>query len=232
MTPAKSLACAGLIAVGLVTALTRFVDPTLHAATHAASQAAAPAQTVPPLDADLTPLTTKNLVGHRLWIVVFDKSAMELADVGRAASDAVQWTKEMTPNVDLVAVAVISATGLQVLQDFTTNDAKVQRALAQFGAAPADVGATRYPAAAPSLDEFSNDVRLNGLKTICNALSPWKENKKMLYYTSGMTRTDMDNQVQYREALDLCNSAHVTIGAIDARGLLSGARGRGRGGAR
>jgi hypothetical protein len=227
MTRPKSIAFAGLIAVALVTTLTRFVSPALLAA----AQVTASVQTVPPLDADLTPLTSKNLVGHRLWIIVFDKSSMPIEDMQRATTEAVKWMTEKTPNVDVVAVAVISSTGLEVLQDFTTNTAKIQKALAEFNAAPADASATRLNAAA-DLDALSNDVRLNGLKTICDALTPWKEKKEMLYFTSGMARADADNQVQYREAVDACESAHVTIDSLDARGLMSGGLGAGQAGGR
>jgi VWFA-related protein len=226
MARTKSLAFTGLIAVALVMVLT----PRARIALHAAAQAAGPTQTVPPLDADVTPLTSKNLVGHRLWIMLFDKSSMQIEDIRRAAADAVKWSAEKTPNVDVVLVAVISSTGLEVLQDFTTIDAKIQRALAEFNAAPVDAAATRLDAAAPEIDAMTNDARLNGLKTVCEALKPWPEKKEMLYFTSGMARGDAENQVQYREAVGTCEKAHVTIDAIDARGLMAGGQGAGRAG--
>lgn len=221
MMRTTSHAFAGLIALAAVTMLTGWAGSALNAA----AQVAAPPQTVPPLDADLTPLTSKNLVGHRLWLIVFDKSSMQAEDVRRSSADAVQWSTQKTINVDVVAVAVISSAGLEMLQDFTTNDAKIQQALAAFHDAPVDAGAARLPAGAPDLDALSNDFRLTGLKTICDALKPWPEKKEMLYFTSGMARGDADNSLPYRDAVAACERAHVTIDSIDARGLTVLGRG-------
>ncbi len=218
MTRTKALVLPGLVAVALVVVSTHVVGPLLHAA----GQVAAEAQTVPPLDADLTPFTTKNLVGHRLWIIVFDKSSMQSDDIQRVATEAARWNTQKTPNVDVVAIAVITSAGLELLQDFTTNDGKIQRALAAFSTSPLDAGAARTTIAAPDLDALSNDTRSTGLRTICDTVKPWKEKKEMLYFTAGSARGDADSQSQYRDAINACEAAHVTIDSIDARGLTMG----------
>jgi VWFA-related protein len=220
MTRPKSPVFSG-IAVALVMASTSFVDPLLRAA----AQVTAPAQTVPPLDADLTPFTSKNLAGHRLWVIVFDKTSMQSEDIQRVAAEAVKWNNEKTPNVDVVAVAVINTTGLELLQDFTTNDAKIERALAAFSTSPADAGATRLAVAAPDLDALSDDTRSSGLRTICDTVKPWRETKEILYFTAGAARGNADSQGQYRDAVNACEAAHVTIDSIDARGLTVSGRG-------
>lgn len=223
MTRTRALVLPGLVAVALVMVSAHVVGPLLHAA----GQVAAAAQTVPPLDADLTPFTTKNLVGHRLWIIVFDKSSMQSDDIQRVATEAASWNTQKTPNVDVVAIAVITSAGLELLQDFTTNDGKIQRALAAFSTSPLDAGAARTTIAAPDLDALSNDTRSSGLKTICDTMRPWKEKKEMLYFTAGSARGDADSQSQYRDAINACEAAHVTIDSIDARGLTALGRGTG-----
>ncbi len=216
-TRTNSIALASMIAMSLAVVMNRAAAPTLDAAT----QTGAAAQTVPPLDADITPLTSKNIAGHRLWILLFDKTSMQLEDVQRASADAATWNAEKTPNVDVVAVAVIGSAGIQMLQDFTSNDAKVRRALAAFTAAPLDPGSMRRNDVTPDLDALSSDTRGSGLKSLCDALKQWPEKKEMLYFTSGAARGDADTQTIYRDALSTCDKAHVTIDPIDARGLMA-----------
>ena len=162
MTRTKAPMLPGLVAVAFVTVSAHVLGPRLHAA----RQSAAPAQAVAPLDADLTPFTSKNLVGHRLWVIVFDKSSMQSDDIQRVAAEAAKWNTQKTANVDVVAIAVITSTGLELLQDFTTNDGKLERALAAFSTSPLDAGAARTTIAAPDLDALSNDTRSTGIRTI------------------------------------------------------------------
>jgi VWFA-related protein len=142
-----------------------------------------------------------------------------------------------------------------VFQDFTTNKDKIHKALNSFaaadGTAPIDVDmstsatdeaqatatddTTTVDESAQALDTFNNDVRLIGLKTICDALKGIQQKKAMLYFSSGMTRTGSDNQVQYRAATNACAKSNVMIDTIDARGLQAvvaggNARSGGRGG--
>jgi hypothetical protein len=143
------------------------------------------------------------------------------------ASEAARWNTQRTPNVDVVAVAVITSAGLELLQDFTTNDDKVQRTLSAFSASPVDAGATRLAVAAPDLDALSNDTRSSGIKTICDTVKPWKEKKEVLYFTTGAAQGNADSRDQYRDAINACEAAHVTIDTIDARGLTAFGRGTG-----
>ena len=50
---------------------------------------------------------------------------------------------------------------------------------------------------------------------------------EMLYFTAGSARGDADSQSQYRDAINACEAAHVTIDSIDARGLTASGRGSG-----
>src|SRR5580704_11912268 len=115
MARPTSFAVAVAVALGL--ACLGLMSPALRAE----RQGAAPPPAVAPLDADSTPFTAKNLVGHHLWVIVFDRSSMQIEDIRRAAADAMAWANDKTPNVDVVAVAVINSTGLELLQDFTTD---------------------------------------------------------------------------------------------------------------
>jgi hypothetical protein len=148
-----------------------------------------------------------------MWIILFDTSSMQPADVQKAAAAAIKWASEKMTSADLVLVASISST-IQVFQDFTTNPDKIRTALNTFASSnvsaigSADSGATA-----------NNDARLIGLKVICDALKPIQQKKAMLYFSSGMTRSGADNQAQYRAATSACANANVMIDTVDARGL-------------
>ena len=144
----------------------------------------------------------------------------------------------MSP-ADLVAIASIGST-LQILTDFTTDQAKVLATLQAFaaaeGTATADVDAstmasdeaanaataadtTAVDASAQELDTFNNDMRLRGLKTICDNLLHVAAEEGVLYFSSGMQRNGSDNQVELRAATNSCVRANVTLNPVDSRGL-------------
>jgi len=199
----------------------------LYAEPSRAQGTASPPQTVAPLDADSTPFTSQNLLGHHLWIVVFDKSTMRVEDVQRSADDALAWSRQTIANVDLIAVATIGVSGAQMLQDFTTNHAKIERALAGFGRTAPDADAGRSGGGATSdLEQQADDVRLGGLKLICTSMKAWKVPKDLLYFTAGMDR-GAENSLSYRDAVTACEGANVTISTFDPRGLTGRSAGRG-----
>jgi len=215
--------------------------------TVAAPKPAAQPATPPPdagdkpaaVDAVNGPLTTDEVAGHRVWVLLFDTSSMQPEDVQKAADSAVKWAKEKMSPADLVAIASIGST-LQILTDFTTDQAKVLATLQSFaaaeGTATGDVDAstmasdeaanaataadtTAVDDSAQELDSFNNDMRLRGLKTICDNLLPWQQKKAVLYFSSGMQRNGSDNQVELRAATNACVRANVTLNPIDSRGL-------------
>ena len=212
----------------------------IAAAPMLASATGQPAATrTPTVDAANGPLTTADVAGHRVWVLLFDTSSMQPEDVQKATDAAVKWAKDGMTSADLVAVASIGST-LQVLTDFTTDRNKVLSALAAFGAAEgigtgavdastmttdeannAATGAdsTAVDASSQELDTFNNDVRLRGVKTVCDSLRVWQQKKALLYFSSGMQRNGSDNQVEMRSAINACVRANVSLNPVDSRGL-------------
>jgi VWFA-related protein len=205
--------------------------------------AAAPATSTAPvpaaIDAAVAEVTSEELAGHRIWVLLFDTSSMQPEDVQKAADAALKWAKEKMTPADLVAVASIGS-AFQVLSDFTTNKEKIVAVLQAFagaeGTATAAVDAstmaadeatnaaaatdvTAVDASAQELDSFNNDVRLRGLKTMCDGLLHWKQKKAVLYFSSGMQRNGSDNQIEMRAAVNACVRANVILNPVDSRGL-------------
>jgi VWFA-related protein len=193
----------------------------------------APAAAAP--DAEARPLSSQDLAGRRLIVLLFDISSMQPEDVQRAVDSATKYVNETMSPADMVAVATVSST-LDVLTDFTADRARVGTALARLGytegtaTAPpaADTVATDEQTAADesttsedtaAMDMFNNDVRLRALKALAETLAPLEQKKSILYFSAGMERSGEDNQVELRAAINAAVRAHVAIYPVDTRGL-------------
>jgi VWFA-related protein len=190
------------------------------------------------IDASAGPLTSADVAGRRIWVLLFDTSSMQPEDVQKAADAAIKWGQDRMSPADLVAIASIGST-LQILTDFTNNREKVVATLKAFavtdGTATADVDAstmvsdeltntsatdaTTVDASTQEMDSFNNDIRLRGIKTICDGLLTIQQHKSILYFSSGMTRNGSDNAVESRAAVNACSRANTSINPVDARGL-------------
>ena len=171
-------------------------------------------------------------------MLLFDTSSMQPEDVQKAADAAIKWGKERMSPADLVAVASIGST-LQILSDFTNDKEKIVSVLKGFavtdGTATADVDASTMAAdeatntattatatvdaSVQELDSFNNDIRLRGIKTICDGLLSIQQRKSILYFSSGMARNGSDNAVESRAAVNACSRANTSINPVDSRGL-------------
>jgi VWFA-related protein len=180
------------------------------------------------------PMTSQDVAGRRLMVLLFDISSMEPEDVQRAVDSASKYVAEQMTAADLIAVATVS-TALEVLTDFTGDRTKVAQTLAKLGytegtatppaeastvatdeaAAEAEVAASE----ASELDMFNNDVRLRALRTLADALAPLEQKKAIVYFSAGMQRTGQDNQIELRTAINSAVRAHVSIYPVDTRGL-------------
>jgi VWFA-related protein len=197
---------------------------------------ARPAASTPAAETEAPkPMSSQELAGRRLIVLLFDISSMQPEDVQRAVDSATKYVNEKMAPADMVAVATVSSQ-LDVLADFTADRAKVGGALAALGykegtaTAPptASTVATDEQTAADettasedtaALDMFNNDVRLRALKALAETLAPIEQKKSILYFSAGMERSGEDNQVELRAAINAAVRAHVTIYPVDTRGL-------------
>jgi VWFA-related protein len=195
------------------------------------SAAAAAATVVPTASPPaVAPVRREDLAGRRLLVLLFDLSSMQPEDVDRAGRAAVEYVDQQMTGSDLVAVASIDTT-LEVLSDFTADRDAVKRALATFTAVDgvafdtpaAETAATDEAgaagAASAEYDLFNNDARLRAIKTLSDALAPIEQKKAILYFSSGMTRSGSDNQVELRAATSAAVRANVSLYPVDTRGL-------------
>jgi VWFA-related protein len=191
----------------------------------------APARTEP------TPAIPVDLPGRRLVVLLFDANAMEPEQLARAVKSAEQYVDGRMSAADMVAVASIGTTGLEVNQDFTSDRAALKRAVVRVGGmgetgddAPAstqadqsvDTGETAgFAPDTTELDLFNIDRRLRAIEDLANALLPIQQKKSVVYYSNGMAGASIDNQVELRAAIDRAVKANLAVYPVDTRGLTA-----------
>ena len=216
----------------------------------AAAATATPTTTPSPVTPPATPaaLTPDMLAGRRMVILLFDTSSMQPEEVDRAVKSANEYIDTQMTEADLVALATVGQS-LTILKDFTADRDQLKVALSAFDATagtgfeqPAGVDATitddttvvEDPADLPLDDSefgiFNNDRRLRAMRVLCEALAPLEQKKAMLYFSSGMSRSGSDNQVELRAVTNTCNKANTSIYPVDSRGLTAVVPGGGAGG--
>jgi VWFA-related protein len=156
---------------------------------------------------------------------------MEEPELDRAVAAARTYVSTTMSGADLVAIASFSTT-LRVEQDFTDDRDKLMAALdvmdgtsatglaAATGSADAvpDTG-NAFTADETEYNIFTNDRRLLAIQTLANALGGIDQKKSVIYFSSGLTQSDQDNQVQLRRTVNDAVRANVSIYAPDMRGL-------------
>ena len=169
---------------------------------------------------------------RRLIILFFDLSSMQPDEIDQATTAAQNYVdKQMVP-ADLVAVVSLGNT-LSVNQDFTSDRALLKKALQAFnpgagaGFEEGSTGTTEGTAETGgsfTVDDteyniFNTDRRLQALRSIAEKLATINEKKSLIYFSSGMDRTGIENQSQLRSATNAAVRANMAIYTMDIRGL-------------
>jgi VWFA-related protein len=170
------------------------------------------------------------LGGRRLVVLLFDTNGMEPEQLERSVASARTYVDTRMTASDMVAVATI-ASGLQVLQDFTSDRSALKRALdrasgtsdaGDTAADPTSDAASDADAFAPDtseLDLFNIDRRLRAIEDLSKALAPVIQKKSVIYFSSGVAGAGADNQVELRAAIDRAVKANLSVYPVDSRGL-------------
>jgi VWFA-related protein len=167
---------------------------------------------------------------RRLVVLFFDLSSMQPEEIRRAANSAEDYVQKHMNPADLIAVVTLGNT-LTVNQDFTADRDQLLTAIRAFNPESGrglEAGATADTA--DSTDEaftgdetefniFNTDRRLEALRSLAGALGQIEQKKSILYFTSGLQRTGIENQSQLRAATNAAVRANVSIYTIDVRGL-------------
>ena len=169
---------------------------------------------------------------HRLIVFFFDLADMEPEEITRAVDAASAYVdKQMLP-ADLVSVVSLGSS-LQINQDFTADHSKLKKVLLSFnpgegqGFQAGSTGGTEGTADTGSpftVDDteyniFNTDRRLEAIRSIALNLSKVEQKKSLIYFSSGMDRTGIENQSELRAATNAAVRANLAIYPMDMRGL-------------
>src|SRR5882724_10662152 len=188
-----------------------------------------PAQTAAPS----TPTSsTAAFKDRRMVVLFFDLSSMQPEEIERATISAQNYVdKQMSP-ADLVAIVSLGDS-LNVNQDFTADRAQLKKVLQAFNTAngngfeegstgttegTADTGGS-FTADDTEFNIFNTDRRLEALRTVAKQLEHIDQKKSLIYFSSGMTRTGIENQSELRAATNAAVRANMAIYTMDIRGL-------------
>jgi VWFA-related protein len=180
----------------------------------------------------------EDLKNHRLIVLFFDFSAMEPDDIDRAVSAAQKYVDKQMAPADLVA-AISLASSMRVDQDFTNDKTRLKAVLSGYtsgegqGFQAGDTGTAEgtsdtgssFVADDSEYNQFNTDRKLQAIQSVAKALSKIDQKKSIIYFSNGVSRSGIENQVQLRAATNAAVQANVALYTLDVRGLQAFAGG-------
>jgi VWFA-related protein len=188
------------------------------------------AGTPPPASTPEPPVSKKD---RRLLALYFDFSSMQPQEQMRAQQAALKFLNQQMTASDLVSIMTYS-NRLRVLQDFTDDRELLISQIQAFRVGEASENAADGATGADATDDsggftpdetefniFNTDMKLTGLETAAKKLAMYPEKKALVYFSSGISRTGVDNESQMRATVNAAVRANVSFYTIDTRGLMA-----------
>ena len=169
---------------------------------------------------------------RRLIVLFFDLSAMEPDEIDRAQTSAEHYVDTLMAPADLVSIVSLGS-ALLVNQDFTSDHDLLKKQLQAFGTGSGqgfEEGTTGTTEGTPDSGQpftaddteyniFNTDRRLEALRSVAAKLSHLQQKKSLIYFSSGMDRTGIENQSELRAAINAAVRSNLAIYTMDLRGL-------------
>src|SRR5271154_6076748 len=190
---------------------------------------AAPAQPAPATSPANSAAQYKD---RRLIVLFFDLSAMEPDEIDRAVTSAEHYVDTQMAPADLVSIVSLGSS-LLVNQDFTEDRALLKKQLDAFSTGSGqgfEEGTTGTTEGTPDTGQpftaddteyniFNTDRRLEALRSVAEKLAYVQQKKSLIYFSSGMDRTGIENQSELRAAVNAAVRSNLAIYTLDIRGL-------------
>jgi VWFA-related protein len=179
------------------------------------------------------PVKKEDLAGKRLVILFFDLSSLQTENLIRSVDAAHDFITKKTGPQDLLAIATYSST-LSLVQDFTNDRELLLKTLQAISGEESEesTAQTTDTSSDSSSDEvyvpdsvqfnvFNTDRRLSALETLAKMYREFPERKSLIYFSSGMTTTGVENNAQIRSTVDTANRSNMSIYTVDSQGLVA-----------
>src|SRR5580700_6217147 len=199
--------------------------------TRGAAKPAAPAAPKPVVAAPASGVI--KFQDKRLLCLFFDMTTMQPPEQLRAQEAAIKFLGDQMTSSDLVEIMTYS-TGIKVVQEWTDNRDTLIDALKKLtlgeGADLADLAATTadenddsgsFVADETEFNIFNTDRKLSALQDAAMKLSVFPEKKALVYFSSGIPKTGVENESQIKATVNAAVRANVAFYPVDARGLVA-----------
>jgi VWFA-related protein len=172
----------------------------------------------------------------RLLVFFFDFSSMGIPEQLRAQDASYDYLKSHITKDDMVAVLMFTGTGVPlVLSDFTADrdvlmtvlkglpigEASDLAGLADTGDDNSEDTGAAFVADETEFNIFNTDQKLAAIEKAAKMLASFPEKKALVYFSSGVSKTGVDNQAQLEASINAAVKANLAIYPIDARGLMA-----------
>jgi VWFA-related protein len=187
---------------------------------------------IPPKPAPDSNLKTR-YQDRRLIVLLFDFSSMQAAEQIRAKNSAINFLNKQMTISDEVSIMTYGSE-LKTVLDFTSDREQLLGAIQSFrigesseNAIFADTGADsqdqsgQFTADETEFNIFNADLKLAALQDAARALGQYPEKKALIYISSGIQKSGVDNQSQLRATVNTAVRSNVAFYPIDARGLTA-----------
>jgi len=178
------------------------------------------------------PAANSEFKDRRLIVLFFDLSGMEPDEIDHSVSAAEDYVDKQMAPADLVSVVSLGSS-LQVNQDFTSDHILLKKALQSLnpgagqGFEEGSTGTTEgtpdtggsFTADDTEYNIFNTDRRLEALRSVAERLSHVQQKKSLIYFSSGIDRTGIENQSELRAATNAAIRANLAFYTMDIRGL-------------
>ncbi len=174
---------------------------------------------------------------RRLLALFFDFSSMPQGDQVRAKDAAIKFLETQMTSADLVSIMTF-ANKFQVVEDFTDDRERLLTTirkmnlgegseLAGLASTSSDEGddSGTFAADDTEFNIFNTDRKLSALEDAARKLGVFPEKKALVYFSSGVNRTGVENESQLKATVNAAIRANVAFYPVDARGLVASAPG-------
>ena len=151
----------------------------------------------------------------------------------RAQEAAIKFLETQMTSNDLVEIMTFNS-NIKVVEEFTADRERLITSLKKLvvgqGSDFADLAATSadegddsgsFTADDTEFNIFNTDRKLSALEDASKKLGVFPEKKALIYFSSGVGKTGVENQSQIKATTNAAVRANVSIYSIDARGLVA-----------
>ena len=205
------------------------IQPSVPAKTLQTRPAAPPAEQKPAP----APPSKEELQNRRLIVMLFDFSTMQPQEQIRSVEAAIKFLGSQMTTSDLVQIMTFGSdlkTALNFTADrdllistlhgFHVGESSELSTMADTGADSQDVSGS-FVADETEFNIFNSDRKLAALEDAARQLVRYPEKKALVYISSGIEKTGVENQSQLQATVNAAIKANVAFYPIDARGLMA-----------